>query len=389
MLKADLKVLGGKQHGKLIALLTPKFLIGREDDCQLRPGSELVSRHHCVFSVDDFSVRLRDLGSTNGTLVNGQKIRGEVVLNAGDRVRIGKLEFEIVVRPGVRQAASAPVAVGGQSPPLESPTPPPPAANQPPIDADTGQLSSSETSFEIPTAPNVLNDTSASAAPESGDTTVFYQPQPDAAPPAQEQVQPPVAPDPMPAPPAALDPAQAAPPAAVDPAQAAPAGVPPAPQAPAPPVPPNYPGGVQPDPMQPPGQMPQYPPGQMPQYPPGAYPPQMPMQYPHQQYGYPYPQQMPPQYLQPGMPYQQPMMPPPQAPAIDDGLDDMDSEGTVPAPPIKLPSPEETGASPEKPVVGSEGTVKREAGSEAEVKPYEKAADLIRQMVQRRPGGGG
>ncbi|MDA1230887.1 MAG: FHA domain-containing protein, partial [Planctomycetota bacterium] len=101
MLSAELKVVGGKHAGQLIPLSRQKFLIGREQDCQLRPNSEMVSRHHCVFSVDDYSVRLRDLGSTNGTLVNGERIRKDVVLVAGDIVLIGNLEFELVIRPGV------------------------------------------------------------------------------------------------------------------------------------------------------------------------------------------------------------------------------------------------------------------------------------------------
>ena len=101
MVAAELKVVGGKHAGQVIPLNRRKFLIGREQDCQLRPNSEMVSRHHCVFSVDDFSVRLRDLGSTNGTIVNGERIRRETVLIAGDKIIIGNLEFELVVRAGV------------------------------------------------------------------------------------------------------------------------------------------------------------------------------------------------------------------------------------------------------------------------------------------------
>ena len=59
MLQAKLKVVGGRHHGKIIPLATRKFLIGREQDCHLRPNSELVSRHHCAIWVDDFSVRVR------------------------------------------------------------------------------------------------------------------------------------------------------------------------------------------------------------------------------------------------------------------------------------------------------------------------------------------
>lgn len=101
MLRAELKVVGGKQHGSLIPLQTKKFLVGREQDCQLRPSSESVSRHHCVFTLDDFGVRLRDLGSTNGTFVNGQRVQGQAILQPGDRILIGKLEFEIVIEGAV------------------------------------------------------------------------------------------------------------------------------------------------------------------------------------------------------------------------------------------------------------------------------------------------
>jgi predicted component of type VI protein secretion system len=108
MLQVDLKVLEGKQQGKLIPLNVKQFLIGREQDCHLRPNSDLVSRHHCVFTIDDFTIRLRDLGSTNGTFVNGERIQGQIVLKPGDHVVVGKLSFEIIVR----QTAAVAVAAG-------------------------------------------------------------------------------------------------------------------------------------------------------------------------------------------------------------------------------------------------------------------------------------
>ncbi|MCA9087086.1 MAG: FHA domain-containing protein [Planctomycetaceae bacterium] len=97
MLQAELRVSSGKHAGSTIPLPQGKFLVGREEDCHLRPNSDLVSRHHCVFTVDDYSCRLRDLGSTNGTLVNGERLRGAVVLKTGDKVSIGKLDFDVVV----------------------------------------------------------------------------------------------------------------------------------------------------------------------------------------------------------------------------------------------------------------------------------------------------
>jgi pSer/pThr/pTyr-binding forkhead associated (FHA) protein len=107
----SLKVIEGKQAGTLIPLNRSKFLIGREEDCQLRPNSDLVSRHHCVFSTDDFTVRIRDLGSTNGTFVNNHRITGQVVLKQGDQIRIGKLAFEIQVRKDIPAVVQVPEPV--------------------------------------------------------------------------------------------------------------------------------------------------------------------------------------------------------------------------------------------------------------------------------------
>lgn len=100
MIKAELKIVVGKHQGGTIRLTEKRFMIGREEDCHLRPKSELVSRHHCVFSIDDYAVRLRDLGSTNGTFVNGVPCRTEVLLKSGDRVSVGKLEFEVLIQKG-------------------------------------------------------------------------------------------------------------------------------------------------------------------------------------------------------------------------------------------------------------------------------------------------
>jgi pSer/pThr/pTyr-binding forkhead associated (FHA) protein len=149
MVAAELKVVGGKHAGQVIPLNRRKFLIGREQDCQLRPNSDMVSRHHCVFSVDDFSVRLRDLGSTNGTLVNGERIRKETVLSSGDRILIGNLDFELLIHQGVNLPDS------------DSKTMPPiPLTNE-----DT-QVNS-RTVLEMPTTPIAAAEPVTSKAPET------------------------------------------------------------------------------------------------------------------------------------------------------------------------------------------------------------------------------
>lgn len=321
MLQAKLKVVGGKHHGKSIVVPKGKFLIGREQDCQLRPNSELVSRHHCVINIDDFTVRLRDLGSTNGTFVNGNRVRGEVTLKAGDRVRVGKLDFEILI-PDPSQVEAASASNGDSSRTLAA------------ASSETTQLSTSETSFEIP-LPADIADTGSSVLPMSnGDTTVI---------------------GPLPT---------------EEPAAAAPA----------PPMPYAH------DPYQ-----------------------QMPMQYPqqpmYQQPAYPWMQQMPypgnayPQY---GMPYQQPGMYPGQmgmypqqgvaaSPAPSVTTTPSDEMPIVPS--VKLPDPKTTGANQPAPPAqagpapdGAADSKGKDPKAVVQVKPSERAADIIKSYMHRRPG---
>jgi predicted component of type VI protein secretion system len=94
-MEVKLIVVGGKQAGKEIPVPGPKFLIGRADDCQLRPQSDLVSRHHCAIVLAEGEVSIKDLGSRNGTLVNDERVEAERVLKTGDKLKIGPLEFEV------------------------------------------------------------------------------------------------------------------------------------------------------------------------------------------------------------------------------------------------------------------------------------------------------
>lgn len=88
-------VVGGGNSGKEIPVSGPKFLIGRSDECQLRPKSDLISRHHAVVLIEEGFAAIRDFGSKNGTFVNGEKVTGEHELKNGDRLKVGPLEFEV------------------------------------------------------------------------------------------------------------------------------------------------------------------------------------------------------------------------------------------------------------------------------------------------------
>jgi len=166
MPQAELFVMSGKQTGTVIPLPGGKFLIGREEDCHLRPNSDLVSRHHCVFSVDEFTVRLRDLGSTNGTLVNGERIRGGVVLTSGDIVSVGKIELRVVIHDPSQETVSnfvleSATQMGSRPDTVDSQpvTPPIPAA---PITLSEGS------SVEIPVSSPTIVDISTTAAAMAG-----------------------------------------------------------------------------------------------------------------------------------------------------------------------------------------------------------------------------
>lgn len=91
-----LKVLAGAKEGTEIPLKRSKFLIGRSSECTLRAGSDAISRRHCVVLTRDDGVSVRDLGSRNGTLVNGERIESETPLSIGDRLKVGPLEFEMI-----------------------------------------------------------------------------------------------------------------------------------------------------------------------------------------------------------------------------------------------------------------------------------------------------
>lgn len=96
-MQVSLKVIGGKNDGRLIKIGVPEFVIGRGESAHLRPQSDLISRAHCSIVVQDGKVLIRDLESRNGTFVNDTKLEGEVVAKVGDQLRVGRLIFEIVI----------------------------------------------------------------------------------------------------------------------------------------------------------------------------------------------------------------------------------------------------------------------------------------------------
>jgi pSer/pThr/pTyr-binding forkhead associated (FHA) protein len=99
-----LKVVKGKPQGHCLSFPVGEFMFGRGPECDVRPNSDLVSRQHCLVRIGGDNAVIRDLGSRNGTLVNGQLVIGERPLCHGDTVQIGPLVLEVLLGDDSSQA---------------------------------------------------------------------------------------------------------------------------------------------------------------------------------------------------------------------------------------------------------------------------------------------
>jgi FHA domain len=90
-----LQVVRGRSASTTLKLADGVTSIGRHDDCLIRIKSSQVSRRHCeVFEASD-KLTIRDLGSSNGTFVNGKKVAGQQVLKPGDELTVGAVTLRV------------------------------------------------------------------------------------------------------------------------------------------------------------------------------------------------------------------------------------------------------------------------------------------------------
>jgi phosphoserine phosphatase RsbU/P len=90
---AYLTSISGSAFGKRYELDKPKIVMGRLPECEMMLDSGAVSRTHACIAANGNKFTLEDLGSRNGTFLNGHMIVEPTVLNDGDLIRICDLEF--------------------------------------------------------------------------------------------------------------------------------------------------------------------------------------------------------------------------------------------------------------------------------------------------------
>jgi predicted Zn finger-like uncharacterized protein len=93
--KISIRVLEGDEAGTVFAVAKPRVTIGRSNvDIVLH--DRVVSRQHCAVEVSEDSVLLRDLGSTNGTIVGSEHVR-TAILTSGATFRIGMNTLQLLI----------------------------------------------------------------------------------------------------------------------------------------------------------------------------------------------------------------------------------------------------------------------------------------------------
>src|SRR5262249_62274514 len=83
-----------------IALDRAVLMVGRHRWCDVRIASPRVSRRHCCMALVRDGVLVRDLGSTNGTRINGQRVE-EGVLRPGDELSIAHYRYQLEGPPAL------------------------------------------------------------------------------------------------------------------------------------------------------------------------------------------------------------------------------------------------------------------------------------------------
>lgn len=92
---AELIVLTGESETDRVRIRPQGHVIGRSADADIRIGDPYSSEFHARVGIQDGHVVVHDLGSTNGTYVNGRRVTSPTSVTRGDTVQIGKTILEV------------------------------------------------------------------------------------------------------------------------------------------------------------------------------------------------------------------------------------------------------------------------------------------------------
>lgn len=81
--------------GRSYDLTLPMITVGRLEDNTFQIPEPSVSSHHCEVHMRGNDVVIKDLNSTNGTFINGQKVEGEAVVRPGQVIRLGQVDVRL------------------------------------------------------------------------------------------------------------------------------------------------------------------------------------------------------------------------------------------------------------------------------------------------------
>jgi pSer/pThr/pTyr-binding forkhead associated (FHA) protein len=107
-MRITLRVKKGSKKAHDLNLKSGAAIIGRMRGCDVRIPPALVSREHCELRIKGESVLVEDLGSANGTIVNGKTIKKRMELEDGDLLQVGPIVFEVCFQSDANEHHPAP-----------------------------------------------------------------------------------------------------------------------------------------------------------------------------------------------------------------------------------------------------------------------------------------
>jgi pSer/pThr/pTyr-binding forkhead associated (FHA) protein len=117
---AKLVVLSAGFSGRTHELNVDKTTVGRVEDNTFQIADPSVSSHHCEILLQGSDVLIRDLGSTNGSFINGEKV-SESILKPGQTLKLGQIELQLLTEGMPVPPPKAPAPAPAPAPVASSP----------------------------------------------------------------------------------------------------------------------------------------------------------------------------------------------------------------------------------------------------------------------------